>query len=108
MEGEYLDGEIWNGKGIHIDPIKYITLIGEFSNGKVTKGKEYFDDGILVYEGDYLNGKRWNGKGKEFENDILIYEGEYLNGKRCNGREFINGQLIILMKKRIMKREKNI
>ena len=75
LEGEYLDGEIWNGKGIHIDQIKYITLIGEFSNGKVINGKEYFDDDILVYVGDYLNGKRWNGKGKEFENDILIYEG---------------------------------
>ena len=26
------------------------------------KGKEYNDNGDLIFEGEYLNGKRWNGK----------------------------------------------
>ena len=44
------------------------------------KGKEYDNDGDLMFEGEYLNGKR-NGKGKEFNYDgNLIFEGEYLNG----------------------------
>jgi antitoxin component YwqK of YwqJK toxin-antitoxin module len=35
-----------------------------------------------MYEGEYFNGKR-NGKGKEYGNNgVLIYEGEYLNGFR--------------------------
>ena len=38
-EGEYLNGQRWNGKG-----------------------KEYYN-GKLRFGGDYLNGKRWNGKG---------------------------------------------
>ena len=46
------------------------------------KGKEYNNDGNLIFEGEYLNGER-NGKGKEYNNDgELIYEGEYLKGKR--------------------------
>ena len=46
------------------------------------KGKEYYYNGILVYEGEYLNCKR-HGKGKEYGSiNNLIFEGEYLNGKR--------------------------
>ena len=45
-------------------------------------GKEYEDDGKLLYEGEYLNGKR-NGKGKVYDdNGKLIFEGEYLNSKK--------------------------
>ena len=42
FEGEYLNGEIWNGQR-----------------------KEYNDNGKIIFEGEYLNGKRWNGKGEE-------------------------------------------
>ena len=72
------------------------------------KGKEYYGDGILIFEGDYLDGLKTgkcvefkndkiifigeyllgerNGKGKEFSNDILIFEGEFLKGQRYNGK----------------------
>jgi len=37
---------------------------------------------VELFEGEYLNGKR-NGKGKEYnEEGNLIYEGDYLNGER--------------------------
>ena len=51
----------------------------EKKNGK---GKEYNEDGELIFEGEYLNGIRWNGKGKEFFRGKLKFEGEYLNGKK--------------------------
>ena len=58
FEGEYLNGEKWNGKG-----------------------KEYKYD-KLIFEGEYLNRKR-HGKGKEYDDKSnLIFEGEYLNGKK--------------------------
>ena len=59
FEGEFLNGERWNGKG-----------------------KECYE-GELLFEGEYLEGKRWNGKGKEYDdNDNLIFEGEYLKGEK--------------------------
>ena len=41
------------------------------------KGKEYNQEGIIVFEGKYLYNKRWNGKGKEYNNseDKLKFEG---------------------------------
>ena len=53
------------------------------------KGKEYYENGNLIYEGGYSNGKR-NGKGKEYDkDDKLIFEGEYLKGKRNRkGKEY--------------------
>ena len=46
-------------------------------------GKEYNDNGELIFEGEYYNGYRWNGKGKEFnEKGELTYEGEYFEGKK--------------------------
>jgi len=43
----------------------------------------------LKFEGNYIKGER-NGKGKEYyENGKLMYEGEYLNGKkRGKGKEY--------------------
>ena len=45
------------------------------------KGKEYNNNGNLIFEGEYLNGKR-NGKAKEYSYGNLIFEGEFLNGQR--------------------------
>ena len=72
---------------------------------KNRKGKEYYQNGNLMFEGEYKNNLRWNGilyepnnnniyqlkngKGfiKEFNYDgNIIFEGEYLNGKR-NGKK---------------------
>ena len=87
---------------------------GEYQNGlKKGKGKEYYNNGNLVFEGEYLKGKRWNGKGynindiedlqindgigkgKEYNfNGYLEYEGEFLNGKRNGkGKEYYDGKL---------------
>jgi len=44
-------------------------LEGEYLNGKRNgRGKEYYEDGRLMFEGEYLNGIR-NGKGKEYDYD---------------------------------------
>ena len=52
---------------------------------KNRKGKEYDDNGRLIFEGEYLNGIK-NGKGKEYDdNGNIFFEGEYLNGKKRNG-----------------------
>ena len=61
FEGEFKNGEIWNGYG------EKGWFEGEFKNGKKCngKGKDFFY-GSLIYEGENLNGKR-NGKGKEFD-----------------------------------------
>ena len=42
--GEYLNGKLWNGKGVE------------------------YDKNIIIFEGEYLNGKR-HGKGKEYDNN---------------------------------------
>ena len=50
------------------------------------KGKEYNNDGEILFEGEYLDGNRWNGKGIEYnENYDFQFEWEYLNGKKWNG-----------------------
>ncbi len=41
FEGEYLNGERWNGKGIEFD-VFY---------------------GYLLFAGEYFNGNKWNGIG---------------------------------------------
>ena len=54
---------------------------GKYLNGETNgKGKEYNDDGELLFEGEYLNGKKWNGKGYN-ENGELTYELKSGNGK---------------------------
>ena len=79
---------------------------GEYLNGKRNRiGKEYYDNGNLMFTREYLKGKRWNGKGyhiygnaefgikngngkvKEYNDYVeLIFEGEYLNGKKWKGK----------------------
>ena len=52
------------------------------------KGKEYYEDGQLLFEGEYLNGKR-NGKGKEYyEDGQLEFEGEYINDIKWDGIDY--------------------
>ena len=132
FEGEYLNGKRWNikgydfngniicelkeGKGFIIEALSTFSLFGfliiyyecEYLNGeKNGKGKEYNNEGKLLFEGDYLDGKRWNGKTyninktiitelkegkgylKEFYGDYLVGEGEYLYGlKNGKGKEY--------------------
>ena len=50
------------------------------------EGRQYFRNGLIVFEGEFLNGKKWNGKVKEFTyNGSVRFEGEFLNGER-NGK----------------------
>ena len=48
------------------------------------KGKEYNEEGKLIFEGEYLNGKKWKGIEKQYDEDTgnLIFEYEYKNGER--------------------------
>jgi len=114
FEGEYLNGNKWNGliyyiNGVNITKyelkdgkgyIKEYTsgksiFEGEYKYGKKNgKGKEYGNS--KIFEGEYLNGEK-NGQGKEYDNfkNTLIFEGEYKNGRRNGkGKEYDdNGKL---------------
>ena len=64
FQGEYKNGQRWNGKG-----------------------KEYDKKSGLIFQGEYKNGQRWNGIGIEhnyFNN--LIFEGQYQNGKKLSNK----------------------
>jgi len=77
FEGDYLNGNKWNGKGYELEGKKRYEL-------KEGKGflKEYYSDGTIKFEGYYLNGER-NGKGKEYhKNGKIKYDGEFIDGKR--------------------------
>jgi len=91
-KGEYLNGKNWNGKGYDFEGNEVYEII----NGKGNI-KEYDGNGNLKYESQYLNGEK-NGKGKEYYywNGKIKYEGEYLNGmKSGKGKEYdVKGNLI--------------
>ena len=75
--------------------LKYKKFEGEYLNGKRNgKGKEYDNNGSVIYEGEYLNGKR-HGKGKIYDSDGLCYEGELRYGKiNGKGKLYYSGKLI--------------
>ena len=85
------------GKGKEYYENGNLIFEGEYLNGQINgKVKEYDDfDGHLIFEGEYLNRKR-NGKEKEYDGDgIILFEGEYLNGQRNGkGKEYYDGELI--------------
>ena len=115
FEGEYKNGQKWNGIGYDINGQKQYELkdgsgyIFEYNNndslifeGEVIKGiktgiaKEYLY-GKLLFEGFYLNGKR-NGKGKLYDvnsdESVLIYEGEFFDDKmQGKGIQYSNGKI---------------
>ena len=66
-----------------LNTIDYIRLSGKYrveENGKIKDYSSY--DHRLLFEGQYANRKR-NGEGKEFDEEgNIIFEGEYLDGKR--------------------------
>ena len=90
---------------------------GKYLNGKRNgKGREYNEDGQIIFKGEYLNDLQWNGKGYDSFNNItyelkdgkgfvkeyydcsknLKFKGEYLNGQKNGiGKEYNDeGQLI--------------
>ena len=59
-------------------------------HGEIKEYNSY--DNRLLFEGHCLNGKR-NGIGKEYnEQGELIFDGEYFNGKKWKGTEIIYDQ----------------
>ena len=53
------------------------------------KGKEYYQDGEILFEGGYLKGEK-HGKGKEYyDNGKLVFEGEYLKGENMENEKNI-------------------
>ena len=90
FEGEYLNGE--RKKGKEYDNEGIVLYEGEFSNGKRNgKGKEHYHKAYLKFEGEYLNGERWNGNAEEYRDFHFkrpIFKGEYKNGKKWNGKGY--------------------
>ena len=102
FEGEYRNHRR-NGKGTEYDFKNNLRIEGEYSNGKIIKGKvydiwgnivlllengkgkEYYQNGILQFEGEYFERKRWNGKGYYY---FGKYDFEIKYGKG-NGKEYI-------------------
>ena len=82
FEGEYINGNRWNGKVYD----NKNNNIYELKNG-TGYIKQYDNDGDLKFEGSFLKGER-NGKIKEYIYGKLIKEQEYLNGK-LNGKKKI-------------------
>ena len=85
-----------------------ILFKGLYSNeNKNVFGREFNEEGEIIFEGEYYDGKKWNGTEKMYDEDTgnlifeymytngkikvkeydkfdgeLLFEGEYLNGKR--------------------------
>ena len=47
-----------------------LIYMGQYSNGKRNgNGKEYDEDGKLIFEGEYLDGKKWKGNAIKYDED---------------------------------------
>ena len=133
FEGEYLNENQWNGKifgffgnwnkyecelnqGKYIGDLKiYYKHGGKFIGKYITsfknrKGKEYDEQGRLIFEGEYINYIPMNGYKKEYnDKGELFFEGEYLNGeKNGHGKEYLNGKVIYEGEYLIGERKKTI
>lgn len=74
--------EDWTGKVIvYYDESKDIPMYaGKLEEGVLQgKGKEYDENGLLIYEGNFTDGQR-TGKGQYFEEGVLVYEGYFSDG----------------------------
>ena len=89
FEGEYKNGEKWDGKGYNARD----NSIFEIKQGNGFVREDIFFAPIL-FEGEYKNGKR-NGIGKEYIDGFKIkFDGEFLNGYKISGKEYNdNGNL---------------
>ena len=94
FEGEYLNGDIWSGKGKEYDSNHNVTFEGEYIKGKIngylkSYNQYYNSDLKLSYEGYYINGLK-NGYMKEYNYDgIKVFEGAYIHGERNGyGKEY--------------------
>ena len=92
FEGKLLNGEK-NGIGKKYDEHGLLEFEGEYKDGKILKGKEFYYNCKIKFEGEYKEGKRLRGK-EFYDNGKLRFEGEYKEGNRLKGKEFHqNGKL---------------
>ena len=78
------DGDLdsWSGRVVvYYDEAKENPMYsGTLEDGLLQgRGREYDEDGLLVYEGDFVDGVR-SGTGASYEGGVLVYEGEFANG----------------------------
>ena len=60
---------------------------------KNEKGKEYYNNGKLIFEGEYQDDKQYE-EGKEYDlKGKLIFEREYLYNYKIKGREYYKDKL---------------
>ena len=87
FEGEYLNGKIWEGKGYD----KKNNIIFELKSEKVLiKDSDGYSNKLIVD----VNNEKWKGKGKQYDDEgILIFEGEFLYNYKIKGKYYVNKQL---------------
>ena len=86
FEGELLDGQRWNGKGI-IEEDGDVIFEGYYINGRITgEYREFIPYSNVYFIGKYLYGHRW--KGKYYLDSKFEYEGEFLYDKKWNGKGY--------------------
>ena len=87
MNFSNIDNCVWIMKKENKKELYINTLFeGEYKEGKKYKGKEYDNNGKLIFEGEFRNDKRWNG---------IILEGEYKDGIEYKGKENYTTKMII-------------
>ena len=88
FEGEMRNGKFWNGVYKKYNIKGKIKFDGEWRDGHKYKGKEYNDEGELIFEGEYdEQNKKYKGKEyeKKYDGNKLIFEGEFKDGIKWNG-----------------------
>ena len=61
-------------------------VLNQHINGE---GKEYDENGNIIFEGEYKDGVRWNGKGEEFNPEYYsVFVGTYKEGEKVEGKEY--------------------
>ena len=92
--GDYVNG-LKGGNGKEYNENGKLIFVGEFREGYRYEGKEFNENGKLIFNGQYSKGIPFNGKKKEYIGNILKFEGEIQNGLKLKGKEYdLNGKLI--------------
>ena len=111
-EGDYLNGQRYNGKGIEYDDKGELLYKGEYQKGTKSKGygKKYNLNRFFIYEGEIVN-ELSNGKGIACNIDENIkFEGVFKDDKILKGKmyekiESLNDKKIIIKKNKIKKKK---
>ena len=82
------------GRETEYNPItNYIVYMGEFKNGERNGlGKEYDDEGYMIFKGIYRKDRRWTGEGYDTKENVVY---ELKNGNGLIKQYSTKGQLLI-------------